>query len=230
MVTALVRVETPYVVVMDGDMTYDPGDIERLLAHAEGYDEILGVRVDGRENIPRVHRFGNWVINRVFNLLMGTNLRDVLTGMYLVRTERLREVEFGSGGFNLEVELATQMARYGRLTEVPVGYRRRVGRRKLGTWRQGFQILWTVVGLARRYNPVFLLAFLSSLFAVPGAALLLWQLYSRLVFGETGWSVGISWLGLIFLIVGLNGFTLSTISLMLKRSERRILQRIGSGG
>jgi hypothetical protein len=79
--------------------------------------------------------------------------------------------------------------------------------------------------LARAYNPAFLFSSLAATLAVPGAVLTLWELYSRYAYGT--WSLGIAWLGLVLLVVGLQGFTAATISLMLKRMERRILQVVG---
>jgi dolichol-phosphate mannosyltransferase len=40
--TALEHVKTPYMLVMDGDHSYDPKDIKRLLAYAANYDEVIG--------------------------------------------------------------------------------------------------------------------------------------------------------------------------------------------
>lgn len=221
--TALEHVKTPYMLVMDGDYSYDPRDIKRLLAHAANYDEVIGAR--DRRSIGWLHRLGNWVINRTFNLLFGAGLSDVCSGMYLVRTEALREVALRSRGFNVEVEIAAHMCTYGRVTEVPISYRPRIGRRKLKSFRDGIAILASVLGLARAYNPAFLFSSLAATLAVPGAVLTLWELYSRYAYGT--WSLGIAWLGLVLLVVGLQGFTAATISLMLKRMERRILQVVG---
>ncbi|MEM2189551.1 MAG: hypothetical protein QXG35_09530, partial [Nitrososphaerota archaeon] len=65
-----------------------------------------------------------------------------------------------------------------------------------------------------------------ALFTVPGVLILLWQLYLRYAFGAGGWSLGWAWLGLILLIVGIQGLTVSTISLLLKRMERRMVQAL----
>ncbi len=235
--TALDYVDTPYMLVMDGDYTYDPRDIKRMLQHAARYDEIIGVRTDFK-NIRWLHRLGNRVITLAFNLLLGTSLSDVCSGMYLIRTEALREGELKGRGFSVEVEIAAHMASSGRVTEVPVNYRRRMGRGKLKTFRDGFNILRTVFWLARAYNPVFLLATLASLLALPGAALTTWQLYLRYLYGAEAWSLGVAWLGLTLLLVGVQGFTIATVVLMLKRMERRLvkglegsrLQRGGAGG
>ncbi|MEM2454511.1 MAG: glycosyltransferase family 2 protein [Candidatus Bathyarchaeia archaeon] len=221
--TAIEVVKTPYILVMDGDLTYDPRDIERLLAHAGGNDEVVGYRVN-RENIPLLHRFGNWIISLTFSLMFGRRIKDPCSGMYLLRTDVARRLELSSGGFDIEVELAGQIASMGRVAEVPVSYRRRVGRGKLRAWRDGSRILMAALRVAWLYNPIFFLSIIAALLAVPGALILLQQLTLRYIYGE--WSLGWLWLGLILFIIGLQGLTVTVISLLLKRLERRIFQAL----
>ena len=127
----------------------------------------------------------------------------------------------------MEVEIAAHMCSSGRVSEVPINYRGRVGKRKLKTLRDGFSILNAIFWLARAYNPVFLLATLASLMAVPGVLLTLWQLYLRYVYGAEAWSMGVAWLGFFLLVIGMQGFTVATIALLLKRMEKRIVQTFG---
>jgi len=223
--TALELVKTPYMLVMDGDYTYDPKDIKRLLAHAQGYDEVIGMRT-GPQSMGWLHGLGNRIINKVFNLLFGVGLSDVCSGMYLVRTEALKGADLRSRGFNVEVEIAAHLCSYGKVTEVPINYRRRIGKKKLQTFRDGVRIVTSVISLARVYNPLFLFSTLAFTFVIPGAILTVWELYLRYAYGAGAWSMGVAWLGLILLIIGLQGFTAATISLMLKRMERRIVQTL----
>ena len=55
--TAIDRVQTPYMLVMDGDYTYDPSCIERLLAHASEYDEVIGAAKKRCPQHPRIKPF-----------------------------------------------------------------------------------------------------------------------------------------------------------------------------
>ncbi|MEM0317370.1 MAG: glycosyltransferase family 2 protein [Candidatus Nezhaarchaeales archaeon] len=220
--TAIEHVRTQYMLVMDGDYTYDPKDIKRLLAHAARYDEVIGAR--DPKNISWLHRIGNKAINFLFRLLLGANLTDVCSGMYLLRTEAVRDFLPQSRGFSVEVELAAYMSYYGRVTEVPINYRKRIGTKKLKSIRDGLAIMGTIIRLAWEYNPVFVLATIASTLAIPGAILTLWQLYLRYVYGAEAWSLGVAWLGLILLIVGLQAFTLAILSLQIKRIERRLIQ------
>ena len=224
--TAIELVDTPYMLVMDGDYTYDPKDIDRLLEHADRYDEVIGFRRD-RRNIPLLHRFGNWVISSTLSLLLGRRLNDPCSGMYLLRTDVARDLEVTSRGFEVEVEIAAQTCSYGEVAEVPISYRKRRGRRKLKTWRSGLSILLTALKVALLYNPVFSFSALAALLALPGVAILLHQLYLRYMYGK--WSIGWSWLGLLLLMIGLQGLTVAILSLLLKRLERRMMRLIKVG-
>ncbi|RLG40768.1 MAG: glycosyl transferase family 2 [Thermoproteota archaeon] len=219
--TAIEIVETPYMLVMDADYTYDPKDIERLLRYPE-YDEVIGLRKD-RRNIPLLHRIGNKIISSVLSLLIGQRVSDPCSGMYLIKTESARKLEILSEGFDIEAEIVGEMLIHGKVTEVPISYRRREGEKKLRSWRDGMRILLTVFKVAWLYNPVFLLSAIGSILTVPGIVILFWQLYIRYMYGAERWSFGWAWLGLILLVIGLHAFTVATISLLLKRLERRIL-------
>ena len=221
--TAIELVSTPYMLIMDGDYTYDPRDIERLLKYAAESDEVIGYRVN-RENIPLLHRIGNWIISLAFSIMFGRHVRDPCSGMYLLRTDVAKRLEVVAGSFDVEVEIAGQIASLGRIVEVPINYRRRVGKGKLKAWRDGFRILVTAVKVMWLYNPVFFLSALVSILTVPGAAILLWQFALRHFYGAGAWSLGWSWLGLVLFIAGLQGISMTVTSLMLKRMERRIFQ------
>ena len=220
--TALDFVKTPYMLVMDGDYTYCAKDIERFLSHGGRYMQVVGVR--DRVYMNWVHRAGNWMITRTFNLLLGAGLSDVCSGMYLLRTDVARKLEFQSRGFRTEVEVVAQTVMDGDVTEVPVGYRPRVGKRKLSTWRHGFEIISAILGLARRYNPVLLFSAIAGLSIFPAGVILGWVGLQLLLFGafHSWWAM----MGLLLLLLASQALAVSTISVLLKRSERRIMQAL----
>jgi len=211
---------------MDGDFTYDASDIARFLVHVNGYDEIVGVR--SRENIRRLHRFGNYIISWLFNALMNTHISDVCSGMYLLNTRSARELEFQTRGFSVEVEVLAQMALNGRVTEIPIGYRRRLGQPKLSTVIHGFDILRSIFGLARQYNPVFLFSLVSASVGIPGFAILAWSLWQWAEYGifHSGWVLG----SIILLLLASQFFATGTVALLVKRSELRIRRALVQSG
>lgn len=222
--TAIERVETPYVVFMDADHTYNPKDIWRLLLHSGRYSHVIGTR--DRKHIPQVHRFGNWVISRVFSALFGVKVTDVCSGMYLLETEEAKKYALDETGFNVEIELAAQSASRENLTEVPVDYRSRIGERKLSTWRNGLSILRAAFTLATRYNPILLYSALTGLSVIPAALVLGWVALEQLTAGV--WHSGWALVGIMFLLVAAQAFTLASVSILTKHSERRLMKEIRS--
>jgi dolichol-phosphate mannosyltransferase len=222
--TAVEHVNTPYMLIMDGDYTYDPKDISDFLTHAENYDHIIGARVNGRKNISRLNRFGNWTINKVFNILIGGNLTDVCSGMYLLKTETAKQLELNSTGFDVEVEIAAQTVSEGKVTEIPISYRKRIGNAKLSSWKHGFQIISCILKLARFYNPVLLFSAFASLAIIPAFVILFWVFLQATLYST--YHSGYALMGGILLLLGSQALTVGAISILLKKFEYRIKQKL----
>jgi len=223
--TAIDAIETPYMLVIDGDYTYDASCIERLVQHMKSYDEIIGARIPTEKaSMTSIHKFGNKVITKAFNLLLSTSITDVCSGMYMLRTEAARDIHLSTTGFDVEVEIAAQIASAGRITEVPINYRPRLGLQKLSTWKHGFKIIKSIVNLGRTYNPGALYSMLGSMITIPGSLMLInsvleWVVTGRIV--SPWFFVGIS-----MILVAIQTMGVGIISLMLRRSELRSARRL----
>jgi hypothetical protein len=192
------------------------------LAHAKNYDEVIGARTKGRDNIPFMNRLGNWLISKTFKLLFSKTITDVLSGMYLVRTQKLRDAgELTSNSFDIEVEIATTIASEGDITEVPISYGERLGEQKLRK-RDAFRILSTLLWMANYFNPVLLYGAIISLAAIPAAGILIWAIYQQIFFNV--WhSQYVVVSGILFLFAA-QAAAVSLMSLLVKRSESRIIR------
>ncbi len=220
--TAIDNVTTPYMMLMDGDYTYDPSDIEQISYSRNGYDEIVGVRRS--KNISRLHLLGNRLITFSFNTLLGTAISDVCSGMYLLRSKTARRLVLQSTGFSVEVEILAQMALHGNVTEVPINYRNRIGNAKLSTWVHGIDISKSIFGLAKRFNPVSIFSIASLSTGVPAAVILGWVFWVwwqyHLLHGA--WALA----GLILMLISGQAFAVGTIAILMKRSEIRIERQL----
>lgn len=224
--TAIREVKTPYMLVMDGDGTYDPKYIKNIyrIAKDHDYDEVIGVRVEGRENIPLLNRFGNWLINKVFKILMGRSISDVCSGMYLLKTDFAKTLDITSESFDVEVEIAAQAVTYGSLGEVPIKYRRRIGEQKLKSFKHGLRIFMTILWMVNRYNPVLLYSSILALSAIPALFILSWVLYENFVRGV--WHSGYALFGVMLLLLASQAASVSVISLLIKRLESRVTKML----
>jgi len=222
--TAIREVNTPYFLVMDCDYTYDPEDIKNLLAEREKYDMIIGARTNGRSNISLVNRFGNWVITNAFRYLIGSTLSDVCSGMYLLETEVAKNLNLSAKGFAVEVDIVSQISMNRTVGEVPISFRKRIGKQKLSRWTDGLKIFYSTFLLARRYNPMFMFVYLAFAAGIPASLILLWTILEVLMRGV--WNSGYALFGGMLFIVSFQCFMLAAISVLLKRMERRIESRL----
>ncbi|MCS7108345.1 MAG: glycosyltransferase family 2 protein [Sulfolobales archaeon] len=222
--TALKHINTSYVAVLDGDYTYPANYIPQLLNEAlKGYDLVIGVR-RGKLTQPIKYRVGNYLLTKFFNLLFNTKLRDVLSGMYVVKTSRLRELNFEMEGFSIEAELVAHTASTaGKISEVPIDYRRRLGKKKLGVLH-GFKIATDMIRLTWRYNPVFLIFIIGSLLLIPGLIIGAWVAYHYIFTGAKHYVRGLA--AIMLTLTGLQSLAAAIITLYVKRIELRILRKL----
>lgn len=144
--TGIAVASTEFVALIDGDGSYDPADVEKMLVVASKHDEIIGQRC--LEGAPIVRRFGNRVVSFLVSSFLGIPLSDVCSGLYLLRTDRAKELVLVKNGFSTEVEIAFGIARTGSISQIPISYRKRIGTSKLSVWKHGPQILISILGLA----------------------------------------------------------------------------------
>jgi dolichol-phosphate hexosyltransferase len=223
--TAFEKVKTPYMIVMDGDFTYDPSCTDRFLEHMQSYDQIMGVRnVDDKNNMSVLHKLGNKIITKTFNALMGTSLSDVCSGMYALRTEVAKDMDLSSTGFGVEAEIAAQSASSGRITEVPINYRQRIGKQKLSTWKHGSKILYTILKLALTYKPSVFYLIIVSITSLLGIGILAntvieWSLAKTL-------AVPSLLIGAFILLIAIHFVGIRLEAQMFRRMESNIIRRL----
>lgn len=139
-----------YVLIQDADLEYDPDDYPALLAPVEKgrATAVYGSRFLGPHRASYFwHRFGNWLITLMVNLLFNASLTDVETGYKLFPTTGLRAMALRSRSFEFEVEVTCKWLKAGQtIFEVPVSYYgRSYAEGKKITWRDGIQALWIIL-------------------------------------------------------------------------------------
>lgn len=142
-----------YVLMLDGDGTYDPREMMRLieLLESDFCDVAMGSRLGGSlapGSMHTVNRFGNWVFTNLVRRLYGANTTDVLTGYFAWKktvVDRLAP-HLKSEGFGLEMEMVTKMSRLGdSIASAPITYQLRVGKSSLSPVQDGARIFWVVL-------------------------------------------------------------------------------------
>lgn len=143
--------DTDYVVMLDGDDTYRPEEILRLVEPLDsGFcSAVIGSRLLGSISEGSMTKF-NMIGNKIFSFLVrnvylgGLKVTDVLTGYFAWKREamvRLRP-HLNSEGFALEMEMVTKMIRLGEeICCIPISYNSRAGNTNLHPIYDGLRIL-----------------------------------------------------------------------------------------
>ena len=143
------------VVFLDADYSDHPDELPSVVAPiVEGRaDLVIGSRVLGKRErgalLPQA-RIGNFVAARLMRWLYHVPVTD-LGPFRAVRWDALQEIGMRDRDFGWTAEMQVKAAKKGlRVIEVPVSYRRRVGRSKItgtvnGTLRAAWKILYTIL-------------------------------------------------------------------------------------
>ncbi len=155
------RARPPTVVAfLDADASDDPAELPSLLDPIlEGrFDLVVGSRTLGHREagaLTPVQEFGNRLATWLMRKLYGVRFTD-LGPFRAIRWRSLESLDLRDRDYGWTVEMQVKAAKRGlRCLEVPVAYRRRVGKSKIsgtlrGSWGAGTKILWVIAREALR--------------------------------------------------------------------------------
>jgi glycosyltransferase involved in cell wall biosynthesis len=124
------------IVFLDGDYSDYPEEIKNLINPiiTENYDFIIGSRVLGRRGkgaLPLQSRIGSIIAGFLIQLFWETKYTD-LGPFRAIKTEKLIELNMKDKWYGWTVEMQIKAIKRGlRLKEVPVSYRKRIGKSKV---------------------------------------------------------------------------------------------------
>lgn len=151
-----------YIVMIDGDGTYLPEEINKLLEPVISgqADHVIGNRFTNYQTgaFTGFNLFGNRVLNKIFGFAYGIWLNDILSGYRAFNYNSYKQIELNRTGFEVETEITVECVKKDlKIVEVPITYLARVSgaATKLRPVRDGLRIASTIYLLARTHNPLF---------------------------------------------------------------------------
>ena len=164
-----------YIVTMDGDLQDDSAEIGPLLAKIdEGFDLVSGWKQERKDPITKT--VPSRLFNAVTSRMTGVRLHDMNCGLKAYRSEVARSVIL-RGELHRFIPVLAHWNGY-RVGEIRTVHHPRLhGRTKFGTSRfvNGFLDLLTVMFLTTSaHRPLHLFGRVGILFALLGAAILVW--------------------------------------------------------
>jgi len=145
------------IVFMDGDYSDYPEEMEQIISpilNGEA-DLVMGSRMEGTKSmkaLPPHAYWGNRLATRLIDLIYHHRFND-LGPFRAIRASRLRELGMEDKNYGWTVEMQVKALKRGlRVAEVPVRYRKRLGKSKVsGSWsgsiKAGFKIIATILEL-----------------------------------------------------------------------------------
>ncbi|OLZ40160.1 glycosyl transferase [Natrinema saccharevitans] len=230
---ALEYITVPYVLMLDGDGTYDPADADRMIEPlSRGYEHVIGNRFADMDDdaMRALNGFGNRVINRAFGFVHGANYEDILSGYRAFTVDSFERLSLDSDGFTIETELAVECVKHGvETTVVPVSYSARPeeSETNLHPIKDGGTILLALYSLAKTNNPLFYFGSLGITGIVSGGLIAMYVLWEWIQYQQGHEIMALVSAAAILLGVQLLMFgVLSDMLVTLHREQRRRLERI----
>ena len=134
------------VITLDGDGTYPPEEIPRLVDELvdKGWDFLSASRFPLTD--PRAmhlsNRLGNWVLTVAAAVLFLKPIHDSQSGMWVFRRRVLERLRLTSDGMAFSEEIKLEALLRGlRFGEGHIPYGARIGEVKLQKWRDGWENL-----------------------------------------------------------------------------------------
>jgi dolichol-phosphate hexosyltransferase len=220
-------------VMVDGDGTYLPGEVDRLIEPvASGVaDQTMGNRFANYDKgaFTRLNHLGNKLLNWLFNITYHVRYHDILTGYRAFNRKAMRMMNLNQSGFGIETELTVECIKKDlRIGEVPITYQARPSDSptKLDPLGDGFKIGYTIYSLGKTYNPMLYFTVISFLFMGVGTLL---GVYIVIDWFRHVDHLPLTILSSLLIIFGFQIFIFGYLIDMIFLSQREMLREIRKG-
>lgn len=141
--------DAAFVVMLDGDSTYNPKEMLRMIEPLESRfcDVVVGSRLGGKTNhgsLKAANRLVNWGYTFLIRHMYNVNVTDVLSGYFAWRKDVVDHLipHIESRGFSIEVDMITKISLLDySMYSVPITYDVREGESKISAFTDGMKIL-----------------------------------------------------------------------------------------
>ena len=151
--------KTQFVVLVDGDLTYEIQDITKIYNHLQqGYDMSVANRIPQTPGAYRLgHSMGNQLLSWFQQKFLGVEVQDTLSGFRGFNKEFISLYIDEPKAFEIEASLNIYSNIIGANVcnfDSPYYGRPEESRSKLSTWKDGLKISKLIVQLIFRYKPI----------------------------------------------------------------------------
>jgi glycosyltransferase involved in cell wall biosynthesis len=206
-----------FVLIMDADGQHRSADAERLVAHLDAYDLVVGAR-SGRTQSTLVRRLGNAALNAVASYLTEQRIPDLTSGFRAARRDCLLEfLHLIPNGFSTPTTttLAFMKAGYSVRFE-PVDVAQREGSSKIRLGSDGLGFFLILLKVITIFSPLRIFLPISAAAFALGAGYGIWTIATQS--HVTNSSVLLILLSVVIFLVGLISEQISSLRFEGRRS------------
>lgn len=212
--------EGEYIITMDGDLQNDPSDIPQMLSYAvsENFDVITGIRQNRQDSwvkkIPS--KIANFLIRRITQL----DLQDNGCALKVFKKDIAKELNL-YGEMHRFITLLAYLEG-AQIKQVPVKHHAR----NAGVSKYGLERIFKVVAdmmlllFIRKYfqRPIHLFGIFGFLLIILGVLINIYLLIVKLGFGEDIGTRPLLMFGMMFILAGIQLFTIGIVMELLIRT------------
>lgn len=178
-------------ILVDGDDTYPAEaaiEMQKMVLEGKA-DMVIGDRLSSTyfsENKRPFHSAGNKFMRKAINIIFGSNLHDILTGMRGLSYDFVKSYPVISKGFELETEMSIFALDHNfKIAEIPVEYRDRMegSESKLNTYSDGYKVIKVIITLFRDTKPFAFFSIITGILIIIALAYFIPILISYLYTG-----------------------------------------------
>ncbi len=212
--------EGEYIITMDGDLQNDPADIPKMLTEVVSgeYDVVTGIRQKRKDSLVKKipSKIANFMVRRASKL----DIKDNGCALKVFTREIAKELNL-YGEMHRFITLLAHLEG-ARIKQVPVAHHaRHAGKSKYGLERV-FKVVADMMLLLfiRKYfqRPIHLFGILGVLFVMLGILINMYLLVVKFGFGEEIGNRPLLIFGLMFILAGIQLFTIGIVMELLIRT------------
>lgn len=221
-------------VFLDGDGTYNASEMDKIVSPIQdgSAEQVIGVRTEGqgRKAIPLLNRFGQYLFNRFVSFVYGERVEDMLSGYRAISGDVVDDNPLMTDGFGIETEMTlSTLDSDARMKYVDVHYMEREGDSKLHPVKDGFNIMRTIVVMARDARPFMFFSSLSLIFFLLSIYPAFKAVKQKVLYGVITHVAPVV-AATLFLIFSLQTFLFGLIADQQRNNMRRLKKLINSKG
>lgn len=185
--TGVANASGDVVIFSDADCTYPARYIPECVACIQrGADMVLGARVFNHDNIRRLNRTGNAIFSALITYFCYTRIKDAQTGFRVMRKDIFPRLDVPARGLEYETKMTMRAAKLGyNIVEIPIEYRKRVGKSKLNPIKDGYHMLKSIPSIIWGESTMLFKSVLmiNALLLIIGLAFGFYSIYDKLAHG-----------------------------------------------